>query len=179
MRNMSGHWSLQCHQMELSYYRLHLTPGYKHQYSDCMVCDYVGKLIMVKQIYEGYYLIKSGIWNTFTLLFSGGPVIISTETLLTHLNPTLPRSLVMMELALQKHGLMLSCPDIMFFTRSSQGDQHMSATRKQWQQLATKHQFQGVQTMSQHQYQHQFRGGVISELIKNSIAKKGRENNGR
>ena len=69
----------------------------------------------------------------------------------------------MMDLAVQKLGLMLSCPDMMFFTRSSQGDQHMSATREEWKQLVTKHQFQGIETKLQHQYQHQFRQGTQIE----------------
>ena len=58
VRNSSGHWRVECRQvgtltvletdysiacqLELSYYRLEMVPGYRHQYEDCMVCGYTG-----------------------------------------------------------------------------------------------------------------------------------------
>ena len=59
VRNSSGHWRVECrqvedrmlmindynnnvYQLELSYYRLEMVPGYRHQYEDCMVCGYTG-----------------------------------------------------------------------------------------------------------------------------------------
>ena len=32
-------------QLELSYYRLEMVPGYRHQYEDCMVCGYTGRVV--------------------------------------------------------------------------------------------------------------------------------------
>ena len=45
--NSSGHWRLECRQLDLAYYRLELRPGYDHQYSDCMVCGYVGGPVII------------------------------------------------------------------------------------------------------------------------------------
>ena len=35
-------------QAEISYYRLELRPGYRHQYSDCMVCDHTGGPLILR-----------------------------------------------------------------------------------------------------------------------------------
>ena len=62
VRNSSGHWRVECrqvedrmlmindynnnvYQLELSYYRLEMVPGYRHQYEDCMVCGYTGRVV--------------------------------------------------------------------------------------------------------------------------------------
>ena len=65
VRNSSGHWNIECRQVSLchvrillrlyipqadiSYYRLELRPGYRHQYSDCMVCDHVGGPVLLRR----------------------------------------------------------------------------------------------------------------------------------
>ena len=65
VRNSSGHWNIGCRQVsslyvrtetysvtlsqaEISYYRLELRPGYRHQYSDCMVCDHTGGPLILR-----------------------------------------------------------------------------------------------------------------------------------
>ena len=35
-------------QAEISYYRLELRPGYRHQYNDCMVCDHTGGPLILR-----------------------------------------------------------------------------------------------------------------------------------
>ena len=35
-------------QAEIAYYRLELRPGYRHQYSDCMVCDHTGGPLILR-----------------------------------------------------------------------------------------------------------------------------------
>jgi len=127
VRNSTGHWRLECRQLELAYYRLELRPGYDHQYSDCMVCSYVG-----------------------------GPVLMATRSLADILDKDVPWSMAIMDLALQKLGMMLACPDMMFFTMKSVAQDAFESSRSDWNSLATKHQFQGVQTSFHHSLDHTF-----------------------
>ena len=91
VRNSSGHWHVDCHQVEMRYYRLEIRPGYQHQFKDCMVCDFVD-----------------------------GPVMMKTDTM-RNIDPDVPRALSIVDLALKRAGLMLACPDLLFFTKSSIG----------------------------------------------------------
>ena len=116
VRNSSGHWRLGCSQLELSYYRLELRPGYQLQHQDCMVCSQ-----------------------------AGGPLVLRTATLALT-DPSLPPQLALLDLAVRKEGLVLSCPDLMFFTSSSTGQELAATTREQWRRLAAKHQFQALTT---------------------------------
>jgi len=115
-RNTSGHWHVDCHQVEMRYYRLEIRPGYQHQFKDCMVCDFVD-----------------------------GPVMMRTDTL-RNIDPDIPRALSIVELALKRAGQMLACPDLIFFTKSSIGRETLKTSEAAWQKLAAKHKFQGLVT---------------------------------
>ena len=118
VRNQTGHWRMECRQMELSYYRLELEPGYTDQHQDCMLCDYVG-----------------------------GPVMLTSQALRDQAINNILAPLSILDLAIQSvNTKMLACPDIMFFTRQSVGRELFEESREHWQELATKHQFQGVKT---------------------------------
>ena len=116
VRNSSGHWHVGCHQVEMHYYRLEIRPGYEYQFRDCMVCDVVE-----------------------------GPVLMKTETMRT-IDQNIPIELSLLDLALTRAGLMLACPDIMYFTRSSNAREIGEISKSSWLKLAGKHQFQGVVT---------------------------------
>ena len=116
VRNSSGHWRLECSQLHLHYYRLELRPGYELQYQDCMVCSHVG-----------------------------GPLLLRTESL-KQTSADIPPHLAVMDLVIQGLGLVLACPDIMFFTSQSTGQEVATTTRDQWKKMAAKHQFQAVVT---------------------------------
>ena len=116
VRNSSGHWRLGCSQLELGYYRLEVRPGYSQQHQDCMVCSE-----------------------------AGGPRVLRTDSLALT-DSSLPASLAMLDLAIRKVGLVLACPDLLFFTRHSTGQEVALTTRDQWASLAAKHQFQALQT---------------------------------
>ena len=126
VRNSSGHWRLHCSQLELSYYRLQLRPGYTRQHQDCMVCSQ-----------------------------AGGPLVLRTDTLALT-DSSLPAHLALLDLAVRKVGLVLACPDLMFFTRSSTGQEMAATTREQWRSLAAKHQFQGLLTNSRKELELEF-----------------------
>jgi len=116
LRNSSGHWHVDCHQMNLKYYRLEIKPGYEFQFKDCMVCDFVD-----------------------------GPLMMKTDTLLG-LDPLLSRHLSKVDLGLSKEGLMLSCPDLIYFTHNSVGREALKDPKAAWLELANKHKFQGLVT---------------------------------
>ena len=42
-------YSVSLSQAEISYYRLELRPGYRHQYNDCMVCDHTGGPLILRR----------------------------------------------------------------------------------------------------------------------------------
>ena len=127
VRNSSGHWRVECRQAELGHYRLDLRPGYRHQHADCLVC--------------------TGL--------AGGPLIMRTAALAS-LAPQLPRALAPLDLALRGGGAALACPDIMFFTRGSLGQELDTVTRGEWRQLAARHQLQGVSTQFRRQMEAEF-----------------------
>ena len=126
VRNTSGHWHVDCRQVEMEYYRLEMRPGYEHQFNDCMVCDFVD-----------------------------GPVLMKTDTMRS-LDPEIPKTLSLVDLALTRVGLMLACPDIMFFTRSSIGRETLHSNEADWLKLAAKYKFQGLVTNFKHQLDFQF-----------------------
>ena len=76
---------------------------------------------------------------------AGGPLVLRTDTLALT-DSSLPASLAMLDLAIRKVGLVLTCPDLMFFTSHSTGQEVSLTTRDQWRILAAKHQFQGLLT---------------------------------
>ena len=117
VRNKSGHWNIGCHQLDIKYYRLEIRPGYKYQFRDCMACD-----------------------------FLDGPLIIRTS-LLQFIDVQIPRSLALIDLAIRKHGAMLACPDVLFFTESSIATESLKASESVWLQLAKVHKFQGLVTL--------------------------------
>ena len=79
-------------------------------------------------------------------------------------------SLSLLDQSLKNSGsVMLSCPDIMFFTRSSLGEQLIQKTKQGWQPLANKHQIQAVKTdfsNYQHLDSHSFNCSEIGSQFK-------------
>ena len=103
--------------------------------------------------------------------YVGGPVIMKTHTLKQlDLDTFNSLSLSLLDQSLKNSGsVMLSCPDIMFFTRSSLGEQLIQKTKQGWQPLATKHQIQAVKTdFSNHQHldSHSFNCSEIGSQFK-------------
>lgn len=126
VRNSSGHWHVSCYQLQSHYYRLEIRPGYQQQFRDCMVCDFVD-----------------------------GPLIIKTETL-SSLDHDIPAQLAWLDLALARQGLVLSCPDILFFTTHSTAREALQASEAAWLALANKYSLLGVVTHFRLPFQHQF-----------------------
>ena len=135
VRNSSGHWRLECRQAELGHYRLELRPGYRHHHADCLVC--------------------TGL--------AGGPLIMRTAALAS-LAPQLPRALAPLDLALRGGGAALACPDIMFFTRGSLGQELDTVTREEWRHLAARHQLQGVSTQFRREMEAEFSCEEVATL---------------
>ena len=135
VRNSSGHWRVECRQAELGHYRLELRPGYRHQHADCLVC--------------------TGL--------AGGPLIMRTAALAS-LAPQLPRALAPLDLALRGGGAALACPDIMFFTRGSLGQELDTVTREEWRHLAARHQLQGVSTQFRREMEAEFSCEEVATL---------------
>ena len=136
VRNSSGHWRVECRQAELGHYRLELRPGYQHQHADCLVC--------------------TGL--------AGGPLIMRTAALAS-LAPQLPRALAPLDLALRGGGAALACPDIMFFTRGSLGQELDTVTREEWRHLAARHQLQGVSTQFRREMEAEFSCEEVDTLV--------------
>ena len=136
VRNSSGHWRVECRQAELGHYRLELRPGYRHHHADCLVC--------------------TGL--------AGGPLIMRTAALAS-LAPQLPRALAPLDLALRGGGAALACPDIMFFTRGSLGQELDTVTREEWRHLAARHQLQGVSTQFRREMEAEFSCEEVDTLV--------------
>ena len=92
-------------QLELSYYRLEMVPGYRHQYEDCMVCGYTGTV--------QYSTVQYSTWRPDynSSVCAGGPLLLRTASLAS-LDPALPRDLALLDLGLRtRHtALQLACP---------------------------------------------------------------------
>ncbi|XP_023337539.1 uncharacterized protein LOC111708410 [Eurytemora carolleeae] len=124
-RNRTGHWSTGCTQINLQYYRLQMLEGYEAEYEDCMVCDY-----------------------------TGGPVLIRVEDILTNPSNVLDPAAYLLDSALRKRGIWLVCPDILYFTR--QGKREFDVNGDNLRLLASKHNFQGLVTSRSYKYETEY-----------------------
>ena len=105
-RNLTGHWSRGCLQMQLKNYTLSYKAGYYRSFSECLVCDYtpgpfLAKTFVLRDI--GFGL--SGEHGIFRDLF----LRVKDRYSSSHSHPGLD------------HGgtAVVTCPDVMFHTQNS------------------------------------------------------------